>query len=240
MFESLRRWLSSKEVEDRRGSRGKGRPKVGRETTTAHRKYQRRLDVVENSLGNVEQRLEALGEYTSTLQEEIVELKASLDRMETSINQELRASSRESRKISSLVKEISSKRDEINRLQRRFTSPNTRSSGISRSKAHSHGKTPSKVTASKNDDTLGSVENAVEWDEPSPTAPLPNTGTSRGKERHVTTSFLLNGGKVLVLQRSQRVNTYPGLWAGISGTIEGDETPTETAIREIMEESNQD
>lgn len=41
--------------------------------------------------------------------------------------------------------------------------------------------------------------------------------------------------EVLVLRRSQRVGTYRGRWAGISGYIEG--TPEEQAYRELQEEA---
>ncbi len=53
---------------------------------------------------------------------------------------------------------------------------------------------------------------------------------------HVVTCFLRRGTKVLVLRRSQRVRTHRGLWAGVSGYIERDEEPLETAYKELREE----
>jgi 8-oxo-dGTP pyrophosphatase MutT (NUDIX family) len=53
---------------------------------------------------------------------------------------------------------------------------------------------------------------------------------------HVVTCFLRRGSKVLVLRRSQRVLTHKGLWAGVSGYIEPDEEPVETAFKELLEE----
>ncbi|NVM30309.1 MAG: NUDIX pyrophosphatase [Candidatus Helarchaeota archaeon] len=55
--------------------------------------------------------------------------------------------------------------------------------------------------------------------------------------RHVVTSFLRFQGKILLLQRSSRVGTYQGQWAGCSGYIEGNEVPYDRAIIEIWEET---
>jgi 8-oxo-dGTP pyrophosphatase MutT (NUDIX family) len=55
--------------------------------------------------------------------------------------------------------------------------------------------------------------------------------------RKVVTAFLRHGDKILVLRRSDRVGSYQGCWAGISGYIEEDETPLEAAEREIREET---
>ena len=53
----------------------------------------------------------------------------------------------------------------------------------------------------------------------------------------VATSLLLNSdGKLLILKRSDKVKTYKGLWGGVAGHIEKDETPFQTAIKEINEE----
>ena len=52
----------------------------------------------------------------------------------------------------------------------------------------------------------------------------------------VVTSFLTNGGKILILKRSNEVRAMKGLWAGISGRIEGDEVPLARAKKEILEE----
>jgi len=56
--------------------------------------------------------------------------------------------------------------------------------------------------------------------------------------RHVVTCFLRNpaDGTVLLGRRSDRVSTYPGHWAAISGSVE-DAGPTEQAYREIEEET---
>ncbi len=56
--------------------------------------------------------------------------------------------------------------------------------------------------------------------------------------RHVVTCFLRNpaDGTVLLGQRSDRVSTYPGHWAAISGSVE-EAGPAEQAYREIEEET---
>ncbi|MHC4479485.1 MAG: NUDIX domain-containing protein [Planctomycetota bacterium] len=57
------------------------------------------------------------------------------------------------------------------------------------------------------------------------------------KLRHVVTCFLTNpaDGTVLLGRRSERVSTYPGRWAAISGSVET--TPLQQAYREIEEET---
>lgn len=52
----------------------------------------------------------------------------------------------------------------------------------------------------------------------------------------IVTSFITSNGKFLILKRSKRVKTMKGLWAGISGIIEKNETPLERAKIEIFEE----
>lgn len=52
----------------------------------------------------------------------------------------------------------------------------------------------------------------------------------------IVTSFLLNADKFLILKRSQNVKSMKGLWAGISGIIEGNEEPLQRAKIEIFEE----
>ena len=57
--------------------------------------------------------------------------------------------------------------------------------------------------------------------------------------RHFTkiiTCFLTSDGKILLLKRSDKVKSMKGLWAGISGIIEKDETPLYRAKIEIFEE----
>jgi 8-oxo-dGTP pyrophosphatase MutT (NUDIX family) len=57
------------------------------------------------------------------------------------------------------------------------------------------------------------------------------------EERHVVTAFLTHRGRVLVLKRSGRVGSFQGRWAGVSGYLEGDESPLERALKEIEEET---
>ncbi|MFN3975335.1 MAG: NUDIX domain-containing protein [Dehalococcoidia bacterium] len=52
----------------------------------------------------------------------------------------------------------------------------------------------------------------------------------------VVTVFLVHNGKVLLLRRSGRVRTFPGRWAGVSGSIPPGTTPLAQAYQEIMEE----
>jgi 8-oxo-dGTP pyrophosphatase MutT (NUDIX family) len=58
-------------------------------------------------------------------------------------------------------------------------------------------------------------------------------------ERHVVTCFLIHrgrdGDRLLLVRRSDRVGTYRGRWAAISGTVET--TPDEQALTEILEET---
>ena len=57
------------------------------------------------------------------------------------------------------------------------------------------------------------------------------------EERHVVTCFLEHGGEIPLLRRSQRVGTYKGRWAGVSGYIEEGNTPYAQAMEEIREET---
>lgn len=58
---------------------------------------------------------------------------------------------------------------------------------------------------------------------------------------HVVTCFLrrtdTSDTQILIVQRSQRVGSYRGQWAGISGFVEPDVTPDEQAYTEIREET---
>jgi len=54
--------------------------------------------------------------------------------------------------------------------------------------------------------------------------------------RKVVTSFLKKGDMIAIFRRSGKVSTYRGKWAGISGSVESDESPEEAALREIEEE----
>ena len=53
----------------------------------------------------------------------------------------------------------------------------------------------------------------------------------------IVTSFLSDRDKFLILKRSQNVKTMKGLWAAISGIIEGNEEPLQRAKTEIFEET---
>jgi ADP-ribose pyrophosphatase YjhB (NUDIX family) len=54
---------------------------------------------------------------------------------------------------------------------------------------------------------------------------------------NVVTSFLQHNGEILLLRRSERVRTYHGRWAGVSGSIDGGRTPEQQARLEILEET---
>ena len=54
---------------------------------------------------------------------------------------------------------------------------------------------------------------------------------------NIVTSFIKNDDKILILKRSDNVKSMKCLWAGISGIIEGDETPLTRAKIEIFEEA---
>jgi 8-oxo-dGTP diphosphatase len=60
----------------------------------------------------------------------------------------------------------------------------------------------------------------------------------------VVTSFLLRqspeGEQILLVRRSQRVRTYQGAWAGVSGYLEAGVTPLEQAYTELREETGLD
>lgn len=57
---------------------------------------------------------------------------------------------------------------------------------------------------------------------------------------HVVTNFLLRRDigrdEILLVRRSQRVRTYRGAWAGISGYVEPGVSPLEQAYTELREE----
>ncbi len=58
---------------------------------------------------------------------------------------------------------------------------------------------------------------------------------------HVVTSFLErrdeHNPRILIVRRSDRVGSYQGRWAGISGFVEPNVTPDEQAFTEIGEET---
>ncbi len=53
----------------------------------------------------------------------------------------------------------------------------------------------------------------------------------------VVTAFLKYKNRILVLKRSDRVGSFRGYWAGVSGYVESGETPLEAVIREVREET---
>jgi ADP-ribose pyrophosphatase YjhB (NUDIX family) len=57
------------------------------------------------------------------------------------------------------------------------------------------------------------------------------------EERHVVTCFLEHEGKIPLFRRSEKVGTYKGKWAGVSGYIEEGNTPLMQALEEIREET---
>ncbi len=59
------------------------------------------------------------------------------------------------------------------------------------------------------------------------------------KRKEIVTSFLFKNQRILLLKRSDKVGTFKGKWAGISGFIEK-ETSLEAALREIKEETGVD
>ena len=52
----------------------------------------------------------------------------------------------------------------------------------------------------------------------------------------IVTSFIKDNEKLLILKRSDKVQSMKGLWAGISGIIEKNEEPLKRAKIEILEE----
>ena len=59
-------------------------------------------------------------------------------------------------------------------------------------------------------------------------------------ERHVVTCLLEHDGRIMILRRSERVGTYQGKWAGVSGYIEPGIGFSEQAWTEIKEEAGLD
>ena len=57
------------------------------------------------------------------------------------------------------------------------------------------------------------------------------------KHKNVVMCILKNEDKILLLKREPNDDIYPGRWNFVCGTMEQDEKPLETAIREIGEES---
>lgn len=58
--------------------------------------------------------------------------------------------------------------------------------------------------------------------------------SSAVRRRPVTTAFVQDAaGRVLVVQRSDRVSTYPLLYGGVSGGVEGSESLLHRALKEV-------
>ena len=55
-------------------------------------------------------------------------------------------------------------------------------------------------------------------------------------EKHVVTCVVRNKGRILLLQRSDKVGSYRGRWAGVSGFVEPGEEEEAAARRELEEE----
>jgi 8-oxo-dGTP pyrophosphatase MutT (NUDIX family) len=60
------------------------------------------------------------------------------------------------------------------------------------------------------------------------------------RETHVVSCVVQDGEKMLLLKRSDKVGTFQGYWAAVSGFVEDDETPPETACKELREETGLD
>ncbi len=56
------------------------------------------------------------------------------------------------------------------------------------------------------------------------------------REAQVVTCIVQEGDRILLLRRSEKVGTFKGRWAGVSGFIEEGETPLQTARKELQEE----
>ena len=66
---------------------------------------------------------------------------------------------------------------------------------------------------------------------------MTDTSECEPEEIHVCTCFLKFEDKILILKRSDKVGTYKGKWAGVSGYVETWETADVTALKEIQEET---
>ena len=53
---------------------------------------------------------------------------------------------------------------------------------------------------------------------------------------HVVSCFIKKDDRILILKRSRNVKTYKGKWATVSGYVEKNEKPEQTALKEIREE----
>jgi 8-oxo-dGTP pyrophosphatase MutT (NUDIX family) len=73
------------------------------------------------------------------------------------------------------------------------------------------------------------------------TAPEPNGRQAEQGSTHVVTCFLLRRDRghdeLFLVRRSDRVRTYRGHWAGISGYVEAGVSPQDQAYTELREEA---
>lgn len=56
------------------------------------------------------------------------------------------------------------------------------------------------------------------------------------KKYRTVNCILRSGDRILLLKRSQRVRTNPGLWSGVAGRVEGGVSVEQAALQEIQEE----
>jgi len=73
---------------------------------------------------------------------------------------------------------------------------------------------------------------------------LLNQGNVEMKERYMayprTLTFLLNGGDILLIQRSPDARLFPGMFNGVGGHVERGENVLSAAQREVYEETGLD
>jgi predicted aconitase with swiveling domain len=60
------------------------------------------------------------------------------------------------------------------------------------------------------------------------------------RETHVVSCVVMDGEKLLLLKRSDKVGTFQGHWAAVSGFVEDGETPPQAACKELREETGMD
>jgi 8-oxo-dGTP pyrophosphatase MutT (NUDIX family) len=60
------------------------------------------------------------------------------------------------------------------------------------------------------------------------------------KETHVVSCMVRDGDRYLLLKRSEQVGTFRGYWAAVSGYVEQGESPDQTAVKELQEETSLD
>lgn len=58
------------------------------------------------------------------------------------------------------------------------------------------------------------------------------------QNRTVASTFIEYKNKILIMKRSQRVGTYRRMWGVASGHVEKNETPLQTALKEVEEETS--